>query len=491
MRGTEIAAVIYALVLIAYLYFRRRPRRNAWELGVTLCLVFAIDAFREGAHWQLIPLYLSALTIWFAGWADRHWPKWRFTFLALISILLICATGYLSWLMPMFQLPKPTGPYQVGTRIFHLVDTSRNEDNGPSPSGKRELMVQAWYPAELAPTLENRHLADYQRRKEVTLRASYRSVLKTNSYLDAAVRPGGEYPLLIYNPAWMGERTEGTYQMEELASHGFIVVAVDHTFFGGLVEFPDGRVTDSHNAPVLGDFTQVGVDQEWELGGKYVRIEAQDDIYVLDQLDEMNQDQNSPWYHTLDFSRVGAMGFSIGGAAAIQMAGQDPRVKAALDLDGWAFGDFAQQGLAKPLMVVYEDKSKVLPTLATLHSPDQSRSRSGEFAVEDFSHVTKSMTEHGGYLLYIAGTQHVDFSDRSLFSPLASLTGRGTVAPDRVHQIVNAYTLAFFTHVLNGEASPLLDANPAPFKEVEIEHFPGTAAKSSPDGGSRGFQPPE
>ena len=56
------------------------------------------------------------------------------------------------------------------------------------------------------------------------------------------------------------------FDVEELASHGFVVVAVDHTFFGGKIEFPDGRVTDSRNAPRLGDFVDGSVEKEWALG---------------------------------------------------------------------------------------------------------------------------------------------------------------------------------------------------------------------------------
>jgi dienelactone hydrolase len=472
MRPLEILTAALSVAAILLL-----PMRSSWR-GVlrVLCILtvvaLAIQVVFEGPHWQIFPLYFAILLVLLCVGLGARWPRWSTLLVAIAGWMLVGSSVFLSWLMPMFRLPEPTGQYAVGTKILHFVDSSRREGNGPSPSGNRELMVQAWYPAE-KPSFFAGHLADYQRRKEVTLRASYRSVLKTHSYKDAAILPGGPYPVLIYNPSWMGERTEGTFQMEELASYGFFVVAVDHTFFGGLVEFPDGRVEDSHGAPALGNFEHSTVEEQWSLGGKYVHIEAQDDISVLDQLQAMNADPASPWFHKLDMSRVGAMGFSIGGAAAEQMAYDDPRVKAALDMDGWSFGDVGRHGLAKPLMVIFEDKRETVPSEAKLHAESLPERLKWQFSAEDFAHVTGGLNKNGGFLLFIAGTRHVDFTDRSMLSPLRSLTGRGALDPARVHAIVNAYTLAFFSHFLNGQAEPLLDTTPAPFPEVEFQHFPG------------------
>src|SRR5579859_913928 len=394
MRSFEILNSLFVVVSIAILLIAPELRRF---LAATLLLFAAslgLHLAFEGPHWQLIPLYAAGFLMLVLAIAEKRWPRWTSILVGSVGSLLVVVTFVLSWLMPMFRLPKPSGPFTVGTRIFHLVDASRAEENGPSPSGKRELMIQAWYPAQAGSS--NRH-AVYQRRREVTDRASYRSVLRTNAYEDAPVRPGGPYPVLIYNPGWNGERTEGTYQMEELASHGFIVVAVDHTFFGGLVEFPDGHVADSRNAPNIGNFEHSSVAEQWAVGGKYVRIEAQDDVFVLNQAAAMNQDPGSPLFHQIDMSRVGAMGFSIGGAAAVQMAWQDPRVKAVLNMDGWEFGDVAQQGLAKPMMVIYEDKRGVLPDRPKdAGSPGSESSiayRNWQFSMEDYANVTRTMKE--------------------------------------------------------------------------------------------------
>jgi dienelactone hydrolase len=478
MRPFEILSCLLEIAAMSVMLFAPARHRAVRILSLLMIAGLVAHAVFEGPHWQLIPLYVSSVFLAFYALAGKNWKRWLTAVFGVSCYLLLAFSLVLCWLMPMFRLPRPTGQFSVGTQIFHLVDSSRTEENGPSPSGKRELMVQAWYPAK--PRFKDRH-AEYQRVREVTERASYRSVLKTNSYEDAPVHAGGPYPVIIYNPGWNGERTEGTYQTEELASHGFIVVAVDHTFFGGLVEFPDGRVVDSRNAPNIGNFEHSSVEEQWALGGKYVRIEAQDDVFVLDRLEAMNQDPASPFFQQIDMQRVGVLGFSIGGAAAVQMAYQDQRVKCVMNMDGWEFGDAAAHDLNKPQMVVYEDKRGVLPKEPAAGSGTPEERKTWQFSLEDYGHVTASMRKHGGYLLFIAGTHHVDFTDRSLFSPIHKWTGRGSVAPRRVHGIVNAYALAFFSRYLKGENQPLLDAAPGnpgagkdvPYSEVEYQHFDG------------------
>jgi hypothetical protein len=172
-------------------------------------------------------------------------------------------------------------------------------------------------------------------------------------------------------------------------------------------------------------------------------------------------------------NRVGAMGYSVGGAVAEQVAFADTRVRSALDLDGWSFGELQKHGLPKPLMVIYEDKANTLPSEEQLHSGPKEQQLYWQYSAQDFALVTESMREYGGWLLFVAGTNHVDFSDRSLFSPLRKWTGGGPLAPRRAHTVINAYTLAFFDQTLNGTKEPLLEQRSGAYPEVEFQHFPG------------------
>lgn len=61
---------------------------------------------------------------------------------------MLVVTAGLMYAFPVFNLPEPTGELKVGTQTFHFVDTNREEIFDEARDGKRELMVQVWYPAQ-------------------------------------------------------------------------------------------------------------------------------------------------------------------------------------------------------------------------------------------------------------------------------------------------------------------------------------------------------
>jgi dienelactone hydrolase len=474
MRFLEVVSCLLMLPSIFVMFLgARTAQREARVICILLIVVLVAHLIREGMHWQMWPAYLAAAMVIFYTVIGGRIPSIAIRWMGLGCFLLIILSSVFSYLLPMFQLPKPTGKYVVGTRILHMVDASRLDEHGVFPSSKRELMMQVWYPAEP----ENSRWAIfsgravYRRREETTFRSSYQAVLRTHSWLDAPLASDSvTYPVLLFNPAWMGQRTQSMFLMEELASHGFVVVSIDHTYDSGLVAFPNGVTTDSRFAPEIGNFEHATADEQRALGDKYVRIEAMDDIFVLDQLQAMNQDASSIWYRRLDMHRVGTLGHSIGGAAALQACFMDPRIYAALNMDGWTFGDVALQGLSKPHMLMYEGKDQIEATRPVPGSDTPAQQRYWQFDEQDRANIEADLHQHGGIRLYIEGASHWNFTDRALYSPLHRWTAAGPIIPQRAHSIASAYTVAFFSHALNGNAEPLLDTRPGPFGEVQIEN---------------------
>jgi hypothetical protein len=181
-------------------------------LTVLLCLT---QLFLEGLRWFLLPIYGISV----------------FTFV-FVSLLL--------FLLPRFRLPAPTGPYAVGTLTRYWVDTTREH---------RELMVQFWYPAQASASAP---LACYMQHAQVLGNAfgvpgfffRHLNHLPTQALSQVALasdRP--TYPILLFSHGLGGVRTQNTFQCQELASHGYIVAAVDHTHYAAGVIFPDGRVS--------------------------------------------------------------------------------------------------------------------------------------------------------------------------------------------------------------------------------------------------------
>ncbi|HWF67218.1 MAG TPA: hypothetical protein VN670_07930 [Acidobacteriaceae bacterium] len=422
------------------------------------------SALWMGAYWQLLPLYLGVL-LGAAGLVLlKQRPQWQRTLPALAIACLLVATATVTFILPMFRLPKPTGPYAVGTRIVHLVDPVRMETHVPGPPARREIMVQIWYPA--APS--GQHLASYRTRRETTWLSSYMDVLWTHSYMDAPLAAGGPFPVLLFNPAWGGQRTQNTYQTEDLASHGFIVAGIDHPYNSGPMAFPDGRILHVGNSHDIADFHDTTLAQQIAIGDKEVRIQAGDDILALNYLAAANSDPRSPWFQHVDANNAGAFGHSFGGAVSAQASYQDARVKAAVNEDGWMFGDVSTYGLKKPYMVMSDD-SPIDP--AKLHSENVQTRRETELNLRDEANMRKTLEEFGGYFFPILGAKHNDFRDRVLYSPLRRLTEAGSISPQRAHRIIEDYTLQFFSHYLLNRPAPLLTESRNPYKEVQFENW--------------------
>ena len=208
--------------------------------------------------------------------------------------------------------------------------------------------------------------------------------------------------------------------------------------------------------------------QQLAIGDKEVRIEAGDDVLVLNTLSAANLDPRSPWFGRVNANDAGAFGHSFGGAVAAQVCYQDPRVKAALNEDGWTFGDVATQGLDKPYMLMDDDIRGYSGAIEFDGCTNSPRIRIGSADMDNFD---KTMHRFGGYYVLILGSKHFNFSDRSLYSPIRRMDGLGTVSPKLAHQAIEAYTLQFFSHYLLHKPAPLLAANHSPYKEVQFENW--------------------
>ncbi|HEX4700758.1 MAG TPA: hydrolase, partial [Pseudonocardiaceae bacterium] len=141
--------------------------------------------------------------------------------------------------------PAPTGRHAIGTVSLHLVQAGRPDPWVPGRT--RELMVSLWYPARdvagrpAAPYMEAGAWASLELNRGIP--AGSVVVPQTVGHDGAPVdrRPGG-LPVILYSPPSTGDRSVNTALVQDLASHGYLVVTVDHTYSDDEVEFPDGRV---------------------------------------------------------------------------------------------------------------------------------------------------------------------------------------------------------------------------------------------------------
>lgn len=261
------------------------------------------------------------------------------------------------------ELPAVTGKYGVGTVVLPMVDSGRQGVYVDGSSSKyREFMTQIWYPANRGVEGVKSAYADEATTaywlKDSNLpggdNKDIRFQIKTHAVVGAQVVANGErFPVVIFSPG-LG-MSYFLYQsiIEDLASHGYIVVAVNSPN-SALTSFPDGHIrvaTDTEDEAIITKYNQ----------------EAADDLtFVAKHLRELDNNSSLPLDGRIAFNRIGCFGHSAGGAASFQTGIQTPQVAAAIDLDGSARGEDYKRSISKPMMIVsssfYPEKDRTLET---------------------------------------------------------------------------------------------------------------------------------
>ncbi|HSJ54419.1 MAG TPA: carboxylic ester hydrolase, partial [Anaerolineae bacterium] len=367
----------------------------------------------------------------------------------------------------------------------HWVDAGRPEIFSTDPDARRELMAQVWYPARgasssprapyvqdaaaLAPTLARlAHLPEFV--------FGHFQHVTTNAIPSAPVaddRPS--YPVLIFCQGLGGYRQMNTFQVEELASHGYIVAAIDQPYTAAAVVFPDGRQVAGlpiEQAKALVRQSYLPDEIAPTLNGRalpegIIPHLARDVLYTLDRLAALNQaDPQGILTGRLDLERTGTFGVSLGGITAAEACRLDPRLRAALLMDAPLPAGVVRDGLRQPAMVITRDAETMR----------LERKRAGgwpesEITIHQITMRAVYDTLPGdGYFVQVPGIFHIDFTDTPRWTPLSSRLGlTGLIAGKRVHGILNAYTLAFFDRHLKGLQAPLLDGPSARYPEVIFE----------------------
>ena len=250
------------------------------------------------------------------------------------------------------KLPAPTGPYRIGVRTLQLEDSSRRDPWDDSPT--RKLVISLFYPALTVHGYPWAHQMTAQAAGVFgTFDAGILHPLPkagvdwaatlTHSHLNAPPSPVRR-PVVLYTPGGADPRTLGTGVAEELASHGYVVVSIDHPGETSEVEYPDGR---------LRTIELTGLPTDPVLFRNLMTTRFADIRFVIRQLPTLPV--------KVDLRRIGIYGHSAGGATAAQALDENREIKAAINLEGYldyVEGDLfpiAQHGTRKPLLLAGTD----------------------------------------------------------------------------------------------------------------------------------------
>lgn len=470
MRPLEIALWVATIPVLLWCLSHRGLAGWVRVTTAVALVLMIVHLALEGWRWHLGPTYLIIPYLFIACvWpgVPRLQPG---VGAVLVGIGLMAATVALTTAFPVFDLPRPSGHYPIGTVALHLVDPARQEPRTDRSDGRRELMVQIWYPAEQVGPGQ-----PYRQRAETTFLSRHLSLARTHAAARVPVAGDpGRFPVVVFAPSWGGCRTDNTIQAEELASHGFIVVGVDHPYSSDRVAFPDGRVALSTLTEFLDYASDGSLAATERVAEEELRTRAADVRFVLDELERLDRsDPNGLLVGRLDTSRVGLFGHSFGGAVSAEVCRADPRAAAGVDLDGLIFGEVRRAGFGKPFLYFSDDTR--IPSAAEIDSLKPAGRRRWTYVVENVHCIRSGLARVGGHYAVLRGARHADFCDSPSYSPFHWLrpvndSPTGPIRHDRAMEILNAYLLSFFRKHLKGEDDGLLDS-PTPYREVEIERL--------------------
>ncbi|RCV53969.1 alpha/beta hydrolase family protein [Marinitenerispora sediminis] len=372
-------------------------------------------------------------------------------------------------------LPAPTGPHRLGTFDLHLVDGNR-PDPWSQDGGPREVMASVWYPADprasgpRTPYLP-RGLASFYEQSVEAIGAPADSVDFTGVRSHARTRvpaaPGAaDLPVLLYSPGGGLSRMLGTTLVEELASRGYVVVTVDHTFQAP-VELPDGMEFPASDV----DMTEALRERVRDMG--FV-LDALTGLRAGDNPDTLGRPVPEGVAAALDLSRVGMFGHSMGGYASAETMLTDPRVDAGVNMDGSMpprHGQAAETGVDRPFLLMGAGTSgdADLPH-HHLDTPewrtfwDRSTGWRRDLYMADGEHM--SFTDYQVLLPQLADALELATGDQNEEELLAGSIG--TADPDSSLAAQRAYLTAFFDLHLRDGSGELFEGPSAEHPVVEL-----------------------
>ncbi|WP_243726666.1 alpha/beta hydrolase [Actinocrispum wychmicini] len=362
------------------------------------------------------------------------------------------------------HLPPPTGPFPVGVTDLHLVDHSRPDPWKPAKYPVRDVMTTVFYPAADVrgyPLASQMTAAAAEQFPRVDVAFTHPELPKagvdwaatmSHAHVGAPAR-ATRHPVLLYSPATADPRTLGTSLAEDLASRGYIVVAIDSPGETTEVDIPGQgvRIIDLTSSPAV----------DPKVFRDILTTRIADTRFVLDSLTTLANGQNpdaelrrlpAGLSRALDMRRVGIYGHSIGGSTAAETMYEDPRIKAAVNLEGFldylpdspqqTFGDLlpvAANGTDRPLLLFGTDGYR---------TPRYDHGWNAMLAKSPCRTTVRRLTDANHWVFSDFGSMAAQFQAAGLMTQEQRNTLIGAIAPERsVPRIHNRVADFFGRHL--------------------------------------------
>ncbi len=353
-----------------------------------------------------------------------------------VLLLILCMTP--SFIFSNYNGRPLTGDKKVAITVGILVDGSR-EETFEKDGSKREVPVHFFYPAD--------------------------------------GKEGERYPLVIFSHGAFGYYESNASAYQELASHGYVVASLDHPYHSFFTKDTSGKMI-TVNPEFINDVTSIDREgatekETFRLSREWLKPRVEDINFVIDTLKKDSKNGISEAWHCdkseeeidkvlkmTDCDKIGVMGHSLGGAAAVSIGRNRTDIGGVIDLDGTMLGEqlgvedcepFQFEGETVSEKSIVNEEAYNTPILAL----DSEKHHNVRMAMKKagLPYANNAVLENAteGFSSYIAGAEHMDFTDLPLFAPLlGDLLGSGDVDSENCIDTINHLTLEFFDCYLKG-----------------------------------------
>jgi hypothetical protein len=278
----------------------------------------------------------------------------------------------------------------------------------------------------------------------------------------------GKFPVILFSHGISDTTFSYTAQIEDFVSHGYVVVAIEHTDAAGVVLFPDNHIRLYHAVPAPPPAPKNPLQAMIASAQAGTEMGAEDVRFVLNQL----EDRTIPVARVMDFDRVAAVGHSYGGTLTARACQLDFRIKACISEDGevnpvGVYFDYPDHAYFKQPFLFLEIGQH--PTDDLLARMRESRKQWEQYVTHEREQLNTCTSGSYHVVLNKTGMTHASFSDGLLLSATPG-SPEATTALDNL-SLTEALDLSFLDKVLKKEPAPLLDLNGKTPPGVRVEHI--------------------
>jgi len=332
----------------------------------------------------------------------------------ILSALIVVITLFPVILFPQHRLPQVTGPYVVTTATYTYVDKNRIEQFSKQPSN-RFVNVEFWYPEQADET----------------------------------------FPLLVFSHGAFGIKDSNTSTFTELASHGYVVVSIDHPYHSFYTVSEDGKLVmvDSAYMQEVNNANKEGIyslGEFFELTQKWMKLRTDDMNFVVDMIVEQANQSHDPAYGRIDTQKIGVFGHSMGGAASVALSRKRDDIDAVVNIDAPFFSE-----------LVYNEDENEMTAKSEPYTIPLFNIYSDDVWIQldnSYTYVANKLSNENfkdAYSVHFQGAKHLSLTDLPLFSPiLANLLQGGRKAEVDKYDVIetqNELILEFFNYVLKNQ----------------------------------------